>query len=136
MPRPSPLAMPNDGQYKALPEGWPPAPASSVASNRVLCNPLSTGQFPQMDGSPKRPQRVRSEPNRPSNSSVAMPRRSKSENTAGALPLDHTVWEQDVAELDRMMQRIAARSGCPELIAVVRQHSGTRIGNTRNIRKN
>ena len=32
----------------------------------------------------------------------------------------------DVADLDKLVQRVAARSGCPELVAVARQHSGAR----------
>ena len=33
---------------------------------------------------------------------------------------------EDVADLDKLVQRVAARSGCPELVAVARQHSGAR----------
>lgn len=54
-----------------------------------------------------------------------MPRRVKTEKPADAeQPLDHTVWEQELAELDKVVQRIAAMSGCPELVAVAREHSG------------
>ena len=62
------------------------------------------------------PRRVRSAPTPSSNPTPLIPRRQITAEDC----------LEEVADLDKLVQRVAARSGCPELIAVARQHSGAR----------